>query len=218
MLTHHTLTFSRLRVLLLALISVVAFSITGFSQKKIVQNGRILSFNGNTMEISPGYCDSTMIVNPVTGMESILITLSAPHPIKLNGNKIYYSDELNSKVLFQSNDSLLGQFLIEQITTFLIKLNDGHYDLNLNNIVIDEKGKLVYYEFNGIIENRNLNSHQDTIQLELKNEIDNKIKYILNNTVVTPAKYQNTNVPSLFYYDGLYLTIVIKNHKIVHWW
>lgn len=142
MLTHQSITVSRLRILLLALVSVVVFSNTGFSQKT-EQKSIIISFNGNQFEIYPGHCDTTIIVDSFTGSEKFLVSSSDPYPIKMNGNKIYYFEELNNKIIFQSKDSTLEEYMTEKIEKDLIKLPDCSYYFKVCNIVIDEKGKLV---------------------------------------------------------------------------
>ncbi len=217
MLTHQSPATARLRMLVLApviIVSVVFFSNTGFSQK-FEQNGNTISYKGNKFEMSPAMHDTIAIVDPVTGVERTMVTTLDPKPITMNGNKIYNSNELNKKTTFNIKEASIKEYLMNQIGKKLSQLPNGYYNMQVSNIVIDEKGKLVFYTFNGLTKMHIDKNDQAAIPVVMKNEIDKNIHNALNNLEGTPGQYQNTNAPSLVTEIDLNNSIEIKDHKII---
>lgn len=95
--------------------------------------------------------DTVITVDPVTGTEEI--QLLSPRPLLVNGKRIYNIDTLKTFPSIKSSTALsekLSVYLFNSLKKHLDSLDDGNYVLAINNTVIDDKGKLMYYEFDGI--------------------------------------------------------------------
>ena len=129
----------RLVVLLLFLFSALFCS----AQQEI-------TFNGNTFGMSAA--KTIMVKDPVTGNAE---QQSIPaRPIAMNGKPIYTTDTLTRFPVFNEKGApgteKLSGYLFTILKAELGRLDEGNYILSVTNAVIDEKGRLVYYEFGGL--------------------------------------------------------------------
>ncbi|MBZ0100198.1 MAG: hypothetical protein K8F30_14030, partial [Taibaiella sp.] len=69
-----------------------------------------------------------------------------PIPLKLNNMNIYGVNEVGNQP--SVSGETLRRFIISQLSAHLKK--DGEYRLLLDNVVLGEKGKIVYYNFKGL--------------------------------------------------------------------
>lgn len=104
-----------------------------------------INYKSNVFELKV-MVDTTEILDPVT-METIWeIRNPNPIPLKLNNMNIYAVNEVGNQP--SVSGETLRRFIIGQLNAHLKK--DGEYRLMLDNIIINDKGKIVYYNFNGI--------------------------------------------------------------------
>jgi hypothetical protein len=182
-----------------------------FSQGKgIVDN--ILYYRGDTIEFVPE--------RPPSGGN----TWARP-PIKLNGEKIYTRMEYNPKKepvadmpKIKSKHKNLPAYLHAGIQDEVKKLDSGKYFFWIENVVVDEKGKVVYYENNGVFQMRK----DIDLQKQRKETIDKKIASLLDEATFEPAQLDGKPVPYLipsihsFYYGyEVEQDLIINNHKVI---
>lgn len=116
-----------------------------------------INHKGNVFELKV-MADTTEILDPVT-METIWeIRNPDPIPLKLNNMNIYAVNEVGNQP--SVSGETLRRFIIGQLNAHLKK--DGEYRLMLDNIVINDKGKIVYYNFKGI--EKKVTTHTQTIE------------------------------------------------------
>ncbi|HYD22096.1 MAG TPA: hypothetical protein VEB40_11520 [Flavipsychrobacter sp.] len=104
-----------------------------------------INYKGNILEVRD-MADTTEILDPVTMEAETIINNPDPIPLKLNNMNIYAVNEV------ENPPSITGDAVrretIQRIRSHITK--DGEYRLLLDNVVISEKGKIVYYNFNGV--------------------------------------------------------------------
>jgi beta-lactamase regulating signal transducer with metallopeptidase domain len=143
-------------------------------------------------------------------------------PVDINGKHIYGNEPkyllTNAEVDYTApvfgKFSELGEYLFSEVQSDLNKLDDGFYTFNVNRVVIDDQGRIAYYEDKGISQFREPYEKGPMMSQALKNVIDKKIEAALNtNQKFAPAvkdgKAINARV-AVRSYD-----IVVKQHKAI---
>jgi hypothetical protein len=214
MLTRRSSAASRVKMLVfipLALVCVICFSKNSFSQK-FERKGNMVTYRGNTFEYyQDPRVDTQIITDPVTNQQITRYIKFDPVPVKMNGTRIYGNNQtgsLTSSPEPYAKNGSVEDYLFRNLAKTLDRLPDGIYRIELNNVVVDTKGKIVYYEYGGIT-NANKNTPAD-IEKALPEEID----HLLNNVpAMKPGKMQNNNVIST---SDIFLReykIEVKDHK-----
>jgi len=75
-------------------------------------------------------------------------------PMTLNQKKIFSEDLTDSKPQFTIPYKDLREYLLKNMKTELGNLPNGSYKMHISNVVTDENGKLVYFEYSGITRGR----------------------------------------------------------------
>ncbi len=107
-----------------------------------------VNFKGNKFVMSAQ--NTVKLIDPVTGVE--ITQTIPPRPVTVNGKKIYSADTVKELPVIKSpaGDKKISIYLFDELKTKLDKLEDGNYILSIHNVVVDSKGSLIYYEFDGI--------------------------------------------------------------------
>ncbi len=213
MLTRTSTTASRGKMFLfipLALICLLCFSRNSFSQK-FERNGNKVTYRGNTFEYAPaGKIDTVILIDPVTGKEIIKTTTIDPMPIKMNGIKIYNTDEVTERPATLAANGSFEDYMFKNLSAEFNKLPDGAYSFYINNIVVDKKGKTIYYEYGGI----KAEDRKTQIPPAVKTAIDKKVDPLINKApALTPGKVNKE--PVLVRTDILLdlYKIEVRDHK-----
>ena len=208
---------SKMLLFVLSIVYVVCFSQSGFSQKP-EKHDDILQYNGNTIEFAPEKPASTdTITDPETGKKHIATSTYADPPIKLNDKKIYEGllDEKVSKPKIKTNDKSLCNYVMRNMETDFSKLENGEYFFVVCNVVVNSKGKIVYFENQGIYK---VGGGAD--ETKWKKEIDKKINGIVSSSAIDfkpatlngrPVNYLISN--TVGYTNGK-TTFKVKDHKV----
>jgi hypothetical protein len=120
-----------------------------FFSSLVAQGQTPVRFKNNNFIISKG--DSASVFDPITGAETSEYVPGKP--ISMNGEQILdnrtlpvhpeYTDSAGNKMK-------LSSFVFKVLERKLEALDDGDYTLDINNVVVDKAGRLVYYRFHGI--------------------------------------------------------------------
>jgi hypothetical protein len=120
----------------------------------------------------------------------------SPRPYKLNGNKIHDQDFVTAMPTRLNKMFSLEEQLATNLALIFNSFPDGIYRVDVANFVIDEKGKVVYFEF-GDLKGKDENGRDKVItneQIELiKKEIAGNCKLV----EMKPATLDGKNVPVL---------------------
>jgi hypothetical protein len=194
----------------LLLIITLLGTFHGFSQE-FVRNGNIVTYRGNKFEYLPqGQPDTQTIVDPVTNKKVVKITTKDPVPTKMNGIRIYNTDEVDAKPAPAEKIGTLELYIVKGLSTELNKLSNGNYFLYVSNVIVDDKGKVVYYEYDGLTSERNKNK----ISADVKKALEKQIDPLLNSAPgFTPGKLKGR--PVIVRTDIMLsmFRIAVKNHK-----
>lgn len=221
MLTRKSAPIARAKMLLclpLAIISIVCFSKNSFAHK-FEKNGNIVTYRGNTFELGPERIDTMQLEDPVNGEILTKYIKSSPQPEKMNGRKIYRGYDLpepgplgsptNYKAGIDGNGIKI--YLLSNLKAELATLPDGSYYVGVNNVVLDEKGKIVYYD-NGGIEPSVTNNAK--VPQATTDKILKKIGELLDDAPAhTPGIFNGQEVPFMVAQGRSHFEI--KNGKVV---
>lgn len=101
-----------------------------------------LGFRGNAVRFSDQKNVSVMGMNLKTN----------PLPIAINGEKVYnVCTEPVQRPVYVGPGKSLDVYLFEGLKELLCKLPDGTYSMNIENLCVDKKGRLVYFDYADII-------------------------------------------------------------------
>lgn len=151
MLTRKTSALAKGKQLVIApllLACLLFFTQKGFSEDKRKEGNR-LYYKGNVFELwGPATSDTIMIEDPVTGEWIMKIKRADSLPVKMNGNYIFREDELArpERVQITKTRKAIQEYVIQKLQPVLENQEDGVYISNVNNVIVNEHGRLVYYE------------------------------------------------------------------------
>ena len=194
----------------LALICTVCCSANGFSQTYF-RNGNITTYKGNRFEMKPSQTDTTTLVDPVDGHEIIKISTSYPVPLKMNGAKIFPSREITQPpyARFVSNETL-EEYIYKGLSQEFAQLPDNTYSINIYLVVLDNKGTIAFYEYDGM-----QIGYQNEISEDQKKAIASKIELLMNTApAFLPGKMNGSAVPVFLDTRFPMDRVEVKDHKV----
>lgn len=191
-------------------IAVIAASL--FFCMPVNTNAQIstINYKGNVLEVK-NTADTIEMLDPVTTEVMTVIENPNPIPLKLNNMNIYAVNEVEQRPSVSGDK--IRRYIIQQLSSYFKK--DGEYRLMLDNIIISDKGKIVYYNFTGIEENitkrtfqTNKGATYSSISMgrtdwketdkKLSTTLSTQIEEIIDKTpVYKPATVYNQPVPCL---------------------
>ena len=202
MLKHTSTAAAKTKMLLIVPLTVVCticFTQNSFSQR-FEKNGNFVTYKGNKFEMSKSWADSIVVTDPYTGYEKMKITQTGPKPLKMNGRAILIITDQTP--YFTGNEKDLRDYLVLNLKNELTTLGDGMYTLNIYDIVVDENGKIVYFDYKDIRRSKTADEVKTNIQQNHPTIIyasDPQITVNINDPktgVPTPMKLRKNNNPS----------------------
>lgn len=106
-----------------------------------------LTFKGNVFVVR-SMADTVTMLNQQTMEVETVINNPSPIPVKMNWLDIYGIDEVQKKPGVTENT--LKFYLLNKMSNQVAALSDGIYRMVLNSVVIDARGKVVFYDFIGM--------------------------------------------------------------------
>ena len=219
MLTRRSSAASRTKMLVfipLALVCIVCFSKNSFSQR-FVKNGNKVTYRGNTFELSKATFDTMTLIDPVTGSEIVKVVQHDPQPIKMNGKQI--PTDVDKNPVYTGSEKDLRDYLLKNMKDVLSKLDDGQYWLDISNILIDEHGRIVYFDYSEMKRSKTAGEVNDanfgTINKNLQEEIYDKVCRLME---VAPGFQPGTiggkKAVSYYHLVDFWNNFKIQNHKV----
>jgi hypothetical protein len=196
------------RLIPLVLVFVFCFFHNSFSQQ-FERNGNIVTYRGNKFEYSVPRIETVAVTDPVTRKTTTQKIAYDAVPVKMNGVKIYNSDEVTQKPVQVDERVSLPVYVLKGLNSEFSKLPDGRYLVYVSNIIVDNKGKVVYYEYEGIASERSKVKIPDSV----KNAIDVKIDPLATRLVFKPGRMNDKPVTVRTDIDFGMFTIVVKKRK-----
>jgi len=196
------------RTVILMCMLCLAYSAFG---QQFQRTGNTVTYRGNTFEYATPGTDEVTITDPVTRKQVKKRVTRDAVPVKMNGTRIYAASEVTTKPVQVDESVSLQLYVLKGLTTEFSKLPNGRYLLYLSNIIVDSKGRLVYYEYEGVSAERS----KYKIPADIRKAIDNKIDILVNKIAFRPGMLNDKPVTVLTDITMGMFTIVVKNHKAV---
>jgi hypothetical protein len=167
--------------------------------------------------------DSVPISDWLTGeikMEKVLLDLM---PVAINGKPIfgkepqYIHPEYNrnySEPVCLGSSKLIDPYLFSMIKNELDQLDHGTYIFNINSLVIDDQGKVAYYENAGISSYMGSSEKKPMNSQKLLKGITQKLTDVLNGPIKFKPALRDGKPINVRMNMGYYM-IEVKNHKAV---
>jgi len=133
--------------------AVLALSATVHAQAFVGGSG---FFMRGDLRYRPGkvVVDTVSVVDPATGAEQFEAREDTTFPSHINGRKVYEYDEVSTPVIFSESNESQHEYLLNRMKGILMMTKFYEYGasarLNLRNIIVDERGKVIFYEFFGM--------------------------------------------------------------------
>ncbi len=205
--------------LTISILTTILLSNTVAAQQKTTT----LTVNGYNIEMLANPTADTLFADDSVHSVSKIVQYH-PYPLKMNGEKIYgwIKQETESE-----NEDLqkarydLNAFLISKLEEKLKKLPNGYFNLEIDNIITDKKGNIVYYELKPFYKDSIVNDENVSHKYPLREPIDPETNSALTHTVWQviesalkrrPVLMQNGN-PIVYWFD-VKQRIFLLNHEL----
>lgn len=194
MLTRRSTTVSKIKVLLIMpvlAVCIICFSKNSFAQK-FQRNGNVVTYRGNTFEYEPPSKADTQTMKDASGETIVRYITKNPIPIKFNGKKLCTTDDVTSRPEPKEKYRTIESHLLNGLSAEFAKLPDGGYWIDLTNVVLNDYGKVIYYEYNGF----EANSKSPKVSADIAKAIAGKIDDLMMTAPqYVPAKINGKAVP-----------------------
>lgn len=188
---------------------------------KASDGGEIITFKGNTIEFSDKpTIDTIYIEDPITGEITMQLTKLVPAPIKLNGEAIYPYHELKrntDKGITKPPGvtlTVLKTYLLTNMDGFISELPDGTYHLNMDHIIIDKEGRIVYYKV-GNLQYRKPHTYKfEKVGNDLSELFSRNAEKVLSESPKYDAAYYESKPSNSLLSRGFSFRFTVKNSKL----
>ncbi|MBW7912798.1 MAG: M56 family metallopeptidase [Taibaiella sp.] len=183
MLTRKTTTLARGKQLLIApvlLLSLLCFTKNAFSGEEPQKDGNKITYKGNVFEVQEFPPDTAIVVDPVTGEERRVIYKKEGSGFikKMNNEEVYNTSHQGATIEMRNTENKIKMEIGVALSSYAKKLGKGNFVYDLFNVVVDTKGKIVYYELKGIepyMQRYGQSTDETPIPDDIKAEIDKVI-------------------------------------------
>ena len=191
----------------------------------LVSHGQTtIAHNGHTITIAKD--SKANVTDPVTREHKEILVKGSP--VSIDGRKLYSTQELSSPPKVKDStakDIKLSEYIFLALKSTMEGLADGRYVPNIERVVIDNTGKLIYWQFTGVKEMKitggpskynysDLPLDDASIPPKMQQQLKGEILQILQHfPKATPGTANNkaVNVTGYLFSKGNY--IEVKNHK-----
>lgn len=172
--------------------------------QQAVIDGNTITYNGNKFEKAVGVDDTVYVDDPVTGETSMVLTRREGPIVKMNDKDVLSDYYLNSRPIeiAQTINKIKAEVssnIIHEVNN--IQQSEGAtFSYYIHNLVIDETGKVVYYELAGT---KYIRSSKDGTQYEIpetiRKAISQKITNVLQDVNATIMHKDGKPIPYVLY-------------------
>jgi len=133
----------------LVFLSMFAICTQSFAADKIETGRTLTTAIGHQLEFTPPVLGTVYVKDPTTGKKELkTFDKSIEKPYRLNGKEIS-ADVINNPVLTEMQQKI-GNLVSEGLKEAIEDLHGGAYKYRVSNVVVDERGYVVYYYTEGI--------------------------------------------------------------------
>jgi len=192
-----------------------------FGEFKVIpfENRKAMNLQ-NSMFLNASLPDSLPVFNYATGellrMEKLLVEKV---PVKINGKMIYGNEpqfmiskfESDFRAPIINSGKHLDEYLFLNLKDELDKLDDGVYAFRLNNLVIDDKGKIAFFDMATLDLDMSPDEKRPNYSEQSKQIIEKKFREILESPILFKPAIKNGKPINVRFGLGNY-NIKVKNH------
>ncbi len=192
-------------------IAICTFNCTA---QQAIWKGNTAIYRGNKVIFSPQKRDTVTTTDKATGEEIQQVRVADPSPLTVNGRKIYDSKELASEPQNTTLKTPFAEYIFTGLSSSFKSLPDGAYEFNLYPVIIDNNGKIVFYDFRTFYgyDKKNKRIRIDELLYKI---IAAKLDELINNAPkFAPGKAGGKNVVAILD-DELYKYKIEVNEKSV---
>lgn len=190
------------KFLLIAICICLPF--TGLAQRTETYKGNKITFSGFKNE-------TIEVVDPVTGNKVRKTRKIEPEPIALNGEKIHADEGVPPQPSIDNGS--IEDYIIKGLSKELKALPDGLYGLVIKQIIVDEQGKIAYYNFKGV-EQQDFEHFGQFLKPDAVKGIKAGLEKLMDNApAMKPATIKGKVVVALLPNAFLSTIITVKNHQ-----
>lgn len=219
MLTRNSTRYKKIKLFIglpIMLASMLFFTQCANSPENKVE-GNVITYNGNKIELNEGGVDTIEVIDPVSGETQRMYEKREPSPVTFNGKKVHSMQSVDRKPAMKGIE--YGDYLRGELAPVMETLSDGTYQVHISNMILDEKGKLVYYDFKGISKSpangESAAEAQKSITDEVNKSAAKAVADAFDGLPINPA--QVSGEPVIAYLDDFsftYFTLEVKGHKV----
>ncbi len=207
----------------LLLVCMLCFTKNAFSDDKRKVDGNKVTYKGNIITMQTFPEDTTIVEDPTTGKETIVIKRMNHRPRLMNGEKIQYDYEKDVNGAFSPIPDIntigtlsaasIIQTVVNAIKDELTQLPDDQYNLGIDNVVLNKKGEIAYYDFVGF------HAYLSTTKIpeDLKKYIDKKIVETMDKLSAKPATLKGKPIIYMTSNGDFFRNITIQKGKITQY-
>jgi len=189
--------------------------------------GKITNHDAKPMENTLGV-PGNITMTPTFSLEARLDSI----PVKMNGQKIYERRELSAAVRPKNASQSMMELVVKDIQDELNKLSDGKYSLTIRDLIVNESGRIVYYqvgpisrmtksawpksrqEWDSLMKASAREEAAHPIEETLKIRITRAIEQSLDGLVLTPGIKDGKPVVSRIDFDNGKQEIVVSKSQV----
>ncbi len=144
----------------IAFITRAVFALLLFANPLVTAAQAFVGGNGfymrGDLRYRPGkvVIDTVSVIDPATGAEQFEAREDTTFPSYISNRKVYDIDEVSTPVIFSEAHESQHEYLLQQLTSIILSTQFYEYGasarLNLRNIIVDEKGRVIFYELFGM--------------------------------------------------------------------
>ena len=130
----------------------VLIAATSLAQKAPRPKNEFVVMHGRKFVMQLPKTDTVILIDPITGEELTKTYTQTPCPTYVDRKKVYQPSELKEQAKFRK-DSVkpsLEEYVLNGLKSTLSTLQDGEYILNIKHVIVDTKGRVIYYQCEGI--------------------------------------------------------------------
>lgn len=131
---------------------LILIAATCAAQKAPRAKNEFVVMHGRKFVMPVPKTDTVILIDPITGEELTKTYTQTLCPTYVDRKKVYQPSELKEQAKFR-NDSTkpsLEAYVLNGLKSTLSTLPHGEYILNIKHVIVDTRGRVIYYQCEGI--------------------------------------------------------------------
>ena len=159
--------------------------------------------------------DTIILIDPITGEELTETYTQTLCPTYVDRKKVYQPTELSEPAKFRKDSAkpTFEEYVLNGLKSTLSTLPDGEYIMNVKHIIVDVKGRVIYYSWEGI---KQVGIYKDDIADTAMTTaiLDSLDELLINEHLFDPAKKDFIGIVSVFPAKFEQYVAIIKEHVV----